>query len=243
VTPSSPSGQRPPLSANSSYGQQQQQQQYQSYQPPQQQPQHPYPSQQTGRPSISSITSTTTTGTGAGRPSLDDGRRPSSNASFYSSSHAHQPPGGSNGGGGRPSLSSPTPAFEIDGSGAPGGGGGYSALGFGQPGPSSATTLVGGAGGAGSSAVPVQFDEGVLRQLCELDCAMPLLDSRIKQSLASCKQVSVFLRARAKVEEGYARSLGEMGRDLMDQYARSEGKAGCVASLLVRCGTRHAPRY
>lgn len=87
---------------------------------------------------------------------------------------------------------------------------------------------------------------------------MPLLDGRIKQSLASCKvrpgprptscaprrrgvdadtpwlpsrpsqQVSVFLKARAKVEESYARSLGEMGRDLVDQYARSEGKAGSV---------------
>lgn len=223
--PSSPSSQRPALTTNNSYGhQQQQQQQYQSYQAPQQQ--HAYPSQP-GRPSISSVTSTTTAAesvrTGPGRPSLDDGRRPSSNASFHSTYH---PVVGGNGG--RPSLSSPTPALEIDA--------GYSALGFGQPGPSS-TTLVGGSsaggGGGGAGAVPVQFDEGVLRQLCELDCAMPLLDGRIKQSLASCKQVSIFLKARAKVEEGYARSLGEMGRDLMDQYARSEGKAGCVASVLV----------
>lgn len=42
--------------------------------------------------------------------------------------------------------------------------------------------------GAGAvPAVPVQFDESVLRQLCDLDCALPLLTERIKQSLASCK--------------------------------------------------------
>lgn len=42
------------------------------------------------------------------------------------------------------------------------------------------------------------------------------------------QQISLFLKMRAKVEETYARSLGEAGRDLMDQYARSEGKAGFV---------------
>jgi Rho GTPase-activating protein RGD1 len=117
--------------------------------------------------------------------------------------------------------------------------------------------------------VPVAFDEGVLRQLCDLDvghiyasalvrrlvdanpiqqCALPLLTERIKQSLASCKvqhgvasrfplldfltphdrsqQVSMFFKARARAEEAYARSLGEMGRELHDNYSRSEGKAG-----------------
>ncbi|CED84616.1 Chimaerin and related Rho GTPase activating proteins [Phaffia rhodozyma] len=84
-----------------------------------------------------------------------------------------------------------------------------------------------GVGGSGQGqGVPVQFDEGVLRQLCDLDCALPLLTERIKQSLASCKQTSTFLKSRARIEETYARSLGELGRDLMDQYSRSEGKAG-----------------
>ncbi|KAL7414594.1 GTPase activating protein [Mrakia frigida] len=74
--------------------------------------------------------------------------------------------------------------------------------------------------------MPLQFDEGVLRQLCDLDCALPLLTDRIKQSLASCRQVALFFKSRARVEESYARSLGEMGRDLMDNYSKGDGKAG-----------------
>jgi hypothetical protein len=93
----------------------------------------------------------------------------------------------------------------------------------------------GGGGGANggmtpstSGGLPVQFDEGVLRQLCELDCALPLLTERIKQSLASCKQLSNFFRARARVESSYASSLSEMGREMMEGYGKSDGKAGFV---------------
>lgn len=71
-----------------------------------------------------------------GRPSLEDTRRPSSNASIHY-----------NGTGGRPSLSSPTHEASETAS--------LSALGFGSA--------------PGAGAVPVQFDEGVLRQLCDLD--------------------------------------------------------------------------
>ncbi|CAD6572989.1 MAG: hypothetical protein TREMPRED_000705 [Tremellales sp. Tagirdzhanova-0007] len=74
--------------------------------------------------------------------------------------------------------------------------------------------------------VPVGFDEGVLRGLCEMDCALPLLADRIKQSIASCKQVAVFFRSRAEIEEKYARSVVELSRNTSDVYSRADCKAG-----------------
>lgn len=73
--------------------------------------------------------------------------------------------------------------------------------------PASETVESGWAGSAtgnGPGGVPIQFDEGVLRQLCDLDCALPLLTERIKQSLASCK---VGLEPRPRKEISVALSL------------------------------------
>lgn len=39
----------------------------------------------------------------------------------------------------------------------------------------------------GNNIVPVGFEEGTLRSLCDLDCGFPLLMDRIKQSMASCR--------------------------------------------------------
>ncbi|KAK1922699.1 hypothetical protein DB88DRAFT_496005 [Papiliotrema laurentii] len=74
--------------------------------------------------------------------------------------------------------------------------------------------------------VPVGFDEAVLRALCDMDCGLPLLADRIKQAIASCKQVAVFFRSRADIEEKYARSLIELGRTTAEVYARADCKAG-----------------
>ncbi|GFZ47231.1 hypothetical protein JCM24511_04974 [Saitozyma sp. JCM 24511] len=80
--------------------------------------------------------------------------------------------------------------------------------------------------GGKDESVPVGFDEGILRGLCEMDCALPLLADRIKQSIASCKQVAVFFRSRAELEEKYARSLMELCRTTSDVYSRADCKAG-----------------
>lgn len=82
------------------------------------------------------------------------------------------------------------------------------------------------AGDAREDVVPVGFDEGILRGLCDMDCALPLLADRIKQSIASCKQVAVYFRSRAEIEEKYARSLIELDRATGDVYARADCKAG-----------------
>ncbi|KAK4700938.1 Rho GTPase-activating protein RGD1, partial [Phenoliferia sp. Uapishka_3] len=74
--------------------------------------------------------------------------------------------------------------------------------------------------------VPVGFDEGVLRGLCDLDCGMPLLLDRMKQSMASCREASLFLKKRAIIEEEYARSMVKLARSSAESYSLSDGKSG-----------------
>lgn len=57
-------------------------------------------------------------------------------------------------------------------------------------------------------------------------CALPLVTERIKQSIMSCKQVAAFFRARAELEEKYARSMMELVRTSADNYGRAYCKAG-----------------
>ncbi|KAL7421093.1 hypothetical protein Q5752_003977 [Cryptotrichosporon argae] len=80
--------------------------------------------------------------------------------------------------------------------------------------------------GQAGDVVSVGFDEAILRGLCEIDGALPLVADRIKQSIASCKQVAVFFRSRADIEEKYARSLVELHRNTGDVYSRADCKAG-----------------
>ncbi|WVO22533.1 uncharacterized protein IAS62_003863 [Cryptococcus decagattii] len=82
--------------------------------------------------------------------------------------------------------------------------------------------------------VPLGFDEGILRALCEMDGALPLLADRIKQSITSCKQVATFFRSRAEIEEKYARSLVELTRTTGDTYSRADCKAGTFVTAYNR---------
>ncbi|KAI5993366.1 hypothetical protein EDC04DRAFT_2872677 [Pisolithus marmoratus] len=63
----------------------------------------------------------------------------------------------------------------------------------------------------GVSLVEPSFDENVLRALCELDCGVPLLLDRIKQSLVSCREAS---------------SLQKLARSTSELYSMNDGKAG-----------------
>ncbi|CBQ69004.1 related to GTPase-activating protein beta-chimerin [Sporisorium reilianum SRZ2] len=74
--------------------------------------------------------------------------------------------------------------------------------------------------------VPTSFDEGVLRSLCDIDCGMPLLFDRIKQSMVSAREASVFLKKRAIIEEEYARSMAKLARATFETYSLSDAKAG-----------------
>ncbi|KAK7466328.1 Rho GTPase-activating protein [Stygiomarasmius scandens] len=77
-----------------------------------------------------------------------------------------------------------------------------------------------------SNLVDTSFDENVLRALCEMDCGVPLLLDRIKQSMVSCREASVFLKKRAVIEEEYGKSLQKLARTTSEVYSMNDGKAG-----------------
>ncbi|KAH7905642.1 Rho GTPase activation protein [Hygrophoropsis aurantiaca] len=77
-----------------------------------------------------------------------------------------------------------------------------------------------------ASLVEANFDENVLRALCELDCGVPLLLDRIKQSMVSCREASVFFKKRAVLEEEYGKSLQKLSRSTSEVYSMNDGKAG-----------------
>ncbi|KAF7770562.1 hypothetical protein Agabi119p4_6536 [Agaricus bisporus var. burnettii] len=74
------------------------------------------------------------------------------------------------------------------------------------------------------------FDEDILRALCELDCAVPLLLDRIKQSTVSCREASSFFKKRAAVEDEYGRNLQKVARATSETYSMNDGKAGSFVS-------------
>ncbi|KAG1899468.1 Rho GTPase activation protein [Suillus fuscotomentosus] len=76
------------------------------------------------------------------------------------------------------------------------------------------------------SLVETNFDENVLRVLCELDCGVPLLLDRIKQSMVSCREASVFFKKRAVLEDEYGKSLQKLARTTSEVYSMNDGKAG-----------------
>ncbi|KAG2048512.1 RhoGAP-domain-containing protein [Suillus hirtellus] len=76
------------------------------------------------------------------------------------------------------------------------------------------------------SLVETSFDENVLRVLCELDCGVPLLLDRIKQSMVSCREASVFFKKRAVLEDEYGKSLQKLARTTSEVYSMNDGKAG-----------------
>ncbi len=92
--------------------------------------------------------------------------------------------------------------------------------------PSTNTPSMANNGPAMEDIVPTSFDEGVLRSLCDIDCGMPLLFDRIKQSMVSAREASVFLKKRAVIEDEYARSMAKLARSTFETYSLSDAKAG-----------------
>ncbi|THH17052.1 hypothetical protein EW146_g3687 [Bondarzewia mesenterica] len=74
--------------------------------------------------------------------------------------------------------------------------------------------------------VEPSFDETVLLALCELDCGVPLLLDRIKQSMVSCREASVFFKKRAVLEEEYGRGMQKLSKTTSEVYSLNDGKAG-----------------
>ncbi|BGO95571.1 hypothetical protein NBRC10512_007828 [Rhodotorula toruloides] len=81
--------------------------------------------------------------------------------------------------------------------------------------------------------VPTGFDEGVLRALCDMDCGTPLLLERMKQSMASCREASNFLKKRAQIEEEYARQMAKLAKSSIESYSVGDGKAGSYVNSWI----------
>nr|ASF90216.1 hypothetical protein SPAR03590 [Bartheletia paradoxa] len=176
------------------------------------------PTEVPSRPSMSSVRSTSTSASisdlsssFAARPSFDDSGLASVPESYAFRGAPDVGPGGE-------SMSSAPSSDTINGgsyvlpAGGAGGGGGNGRYGSQQ--------------GQREDVVPATFDEGILRGLCDLDCSMPLLLDRIKQSMVSCREVSIFFRKRAAIEDEYARSMIKLARTTTEVYGMNDGKAG-----------------
>ncbi|TIC70111.1 RhoGAP-domain-containing protein [Wallemia mellicola] len=74
--------------------------------------------------------------------------------------------------------------------------------------------------------VPTTFDDNIYNSLCELECGIPLLLERIKQSMISCKEASTFLKKKAQIEEEYGRQMLRLAKSTSEMYSTTEGKAG-----------------
>lgn len=74
----------------------------------------------------------------------------------------------------------------------------------------------------------IDFDEGVLRTLCGLECGLPLLIDRLKQAVGTSREVSFFLKKRAQLEEEYGLKLAKLVKERLDAYTHLGGevKAG-----------------
>lgn len=89
------------------------------------------------------------------------------------------------------------------------------------------------AGAATSSqVVPVGFEEGTLRALCDLDCGFPLLMDRTKQSMASCRVRCALDIAKARLNTGHCAGDVTGGIDLLEEtgcYRRRVRKSSTEA--------------
>ncbi|KAF5338656.1 hypothetical protein D9611_012793 [Ephemerocybe angulata] len=83
------------------------------------------------------------------------------------------------------------------------------------------------------SLVEPGFDENILRALCDLDCGVPLLLDRIKQSVVSCREASIFFKKRALIEEEHGKALQKLARSTAEVYGMNDGKAGTFVQAWI----------
>ncbi|MBW0491161.1 hypothetical protein O181_030876 [Austropuccinia psidii MF-1] len=77
----------------------------------------------------------------------------------------------------------------------------------------------------------VDFDEGVLRTLCGLECGLPLILDRLKQAVGTSREVSSFLKKRGQLEEEYGAKLAKLAKERLESYTHLGGelKSGSFA--------------
>ncbi|WAR61997.1 hypothetical protein PtB15_14B91 [Puccinia triticina] len=81
------------------------------------------------------------------------------------------------------------------------------------------------------NAQTIDFDEGVLRTLCGLECGFPLVIDRLKQAVGTSREVGLFLKKKSQLEEEYGIKLAKLAKERLDAYTHLGGevKAGSFA--------------
>lgn len=78
----------------------------------------------------------------------------------------------------------------------------------------------------GRTSFDLKIYEFEAEQNFETQCGLPLLQDRMKQSMASAHEAANFFKKRAQIEEEYARAMTKLARSSSQSYSMSEGKAG-----------------
>ncbi|KAJ3239189.1 hypothetical protein HDU78_002991 [Chytriomyces hyalinus] len=74
----------------------------------------------------------------------------------------------------------------------------------------------------------VEENEKIVQVLCDFESGFSLMLDRIKQNMSSCKEVAMFLKKRASVEEEYGRSMMKLSQNIL-QSKSDDGKRGTYA--------------
>ncbi|PLW26351.1 hypothetical protein PCASD_20715 [Puccinia coronata f. sp. avenae] len=87
----------------------------------------------------------------------------------------------------------------------------------------------------------IDFDEGVLRTLCGLECGFPLVIDRLKQAVGTSREVGLFLKKKSQLEEEYGIKLAKLAKERLDAYTHLGGevKAGSFAKHYCHFLTTH----
>ncbi|KAA1079251.1 hypothetical protein PGT21_005373 [Puccinia graminis f. sp. tritici] len=82
-----------------------------------------------------------------------------------------------------------------------------------------------------STSQAIDFDEGVLRTLCGLECGFPLVIDRLKQAVGTSREVGLFLKKKSQLEDEYGIKLAKLAKERLDAYTHLGGevKAGSFA--------------
>ncbi|RIA82502.1 Rho GTPase activation protein [Glomus cerebriforme] len=68
--------------------------------------------------------------------------------------------------------------------------------------------------------------QGIIKMLCELDGGLGIALERVKQDSVSAKEVAIFLRKRALLEEEYGRMMIKLAKSLQESHNTNDTKQG-----------------
>ncbi|WFD43399.1 Rho GTPase-activating protein [Malassezia psittaci] len=78
------------------------------------------------------------------------------------------------------------------------------------------------------------IDDATMRQLCSMDvsglnliqCGLPLMDERLRQSLESAREAAAFIKKQSALEDEYSHGLGKISKSYASEYSSHEARSG-----------------